>query len=196
MHPFSYSLFACFNFALFLLEPKREERGKNQWQTPLILLDKRNFYTSVMGERNLGKIKFDWQPQFWISCLRYWHDRDKGLLSKTIIFHIPAKHADLNIFISQFLSPPIMFHHNHCCIINNPSSVYMCMFVAQMEKSSTWSTAISVEGTVWGFGKNSQEVCSSMSVWETVHHCLKHPLQLAMQDTGEVTGKRTRVYLF
>lgn len=61
----------------------------------------------------------------------------------------------------------------------------MCMFVAQMEKSSTWSTAISVEGTVWGFGKNSQEVCSSMSVWETAHHLLKHPLQLAMEDTGE-----------
>lgn len=79
-----------------------------------------------MSERNLGKIKFDWQPQFWTSCLRYWHDSAKGLLSNTIIFHIPAKNTDLNVFISQFLSPSITVHHNHCCIINNPSSVYMC----------------------------------------------------------------------
>lgn len=170
MHPFFSSLFACFNFALFLLKPKRDETGKNQWQTPLILLDKRSSYTTVMGERNPGKIKFDSQLQCWISCLRYWHYSAKGLLSNTIIFHIPARHTDLNVFISQFLSPPILVHHSRCCIINNPSSVCMCMFVAQMEKSSTWSTAISVEGTVWGLGKNSQEVCSSMSVWETFRH--------------------------
>lgn len=147
----------------------------------------------MMGERNLGKIKFDWQPQFWISCLRYWHDSATGLLSNKITFHIPAKHTDLNIFISQFLSPPMIVHHNHCCIINNPSSVYMCMFVAQMEKSSAWSTVISVKGTIWGFGKNS-EVCSSMSVWETVQ--LKHALQLTIQVKDEVTGKRKEFTYF
>lgn len=169
MHPLSSSLFSCFNFVLFLLEPEKEERGKNHlWQTPVILLDKRCSYTIVMGERNLEKIKSDWQHQCWISRLGYWCYSARGPISNTIIFHIPAKHTDLNVFISHFLSPPIMVHHSHCCIINNPSSVCMCIFVAQMEKSSTWSTAIAVEGTIWRYGKNSQ-VCPAMSVWGTVH---------------------------
>lgn len=151
----------------------------------MILPDKRRSYAIVMGERNLEKIKCDWQHQCWISCMGYWHYSAKGPISNTIIFHIPAKHTDLNVFISHFLSPPIMVHHSHCCIINNPSSVCMCMFVAQMENSSTWSSAISVEGIVWRAGENSQEVCPATSVWGTVHHYLKHPLQLAMHNTAE-----------
>lgn len=95
--------------------------------------------------------------------LGYWHHSAEGPISNTIIFHIPAKHTDLNVFISSFLSPPIMVHHSHWCIINNTSSVWMCMFVTQMEKGSTWSTAISIEDIFWGCGKNSQ-VCFTISV--------------------------------
>jgi len=59
VHPVSSSS-VCFNFALFLLEPDKEESEKHHpRQTPMVLLDKRCSYIAVMGERYLEKMKFD-----------------------------------------------------------------------------------------------------------------------------------------